>query len=355
VLAVLVAAVAVPAADAAPSPVRWPPGTWRGVAFLSGGLAGHGGTVTRLNGGVFTIDAVVGTDSSVTGTWTLAPTVEHASFSTLGGAADGDLTVTGNGILAGSDTDIVVTGTLTVQGDVTVSSPQLGVVTLPVDEAEPADGSFALTASTCSRVDADLAATGRFAQTAAGFATSVTAPFVGTKVTAATSADWANQLADLENRIQGWLTATADGDITPVTVESLLVLLGDIRSFNDYMITLAPCEDVPADLAKGMIADTIFTKLVAKLAYAVASDADQFDPTVLAAVTFAAVEVGAIGTASADPQTAQNLDGTLHDAVAAKLDSAIAAGDETGITQLTLAAEQAGWADLAAKGKAARP
>lgn len=315
-----------------------PPGTWHGSAYVTGGIAGNQVTATIVTPAIYTFEFQVQPDGTVTnGLWSTNTAQVNVAVPELGPAGG---TINGGGSLAGNSEFVTVSGTY----NLTVSIPSLGIGGFPF--SYPAMGGFQATTASCTTIHGDLATQARQEQQAAGFSTSVLGPFTATRIA-----------APGEQGVQSWeqnwiqLIDKMDAIIKnpKPSAQEIYSLVIEIELFQANLAKAQSCPDLPKGFKKGKQSYTYFVEKYTEMLNKLLDNPGAYSGGDFSVMLFAAVQLGAVGSAAPDEQAAKELEAKFKNVLGQKLDADIAAGDKSDAMQIYLAASQAGYKDLAAK------
>lgn len=315
-----------------------PPGTWHGSCTWYGGISGNGMTVTITTPAMYNFDFQIDPTGKVTsGLWNMNVATATVQVPSLGTATG---SITGGGSLGGTGAFVTVSGSLSMSVDI----PSLGISGFDLEI--PASGGFQATTASCTVVWGDLADKAREIQQAAGFSTTVMGPFMATR-TAAPGQEgvpsWEQSYVDLLDRMDALTKAT---DPTAAEVSSLVI---DIEKFQANLIKGQSCPDLPSSFQKGKQPYTWFVEKYTEMLSKLLDDPSAYSGGDISEMLFAAIQLGAVGSAAPDEAAAAALEAKFKAVLDQKLDADLAAGDKKDALYIYLAASQAGYTDLAAK------
>jgi hypothetical protein len=343
-VAVLAAAAFIAFASSAPTPAlpkkpAFPPGSWKGNAFLSGSISKQGIFAT----GSGPIAFVVSVEANGKAGGALDFQVVGSSKVDVGGVTgSGKLTMSGTLDLGGTGSRVTFSGPVHVSGTVTANG-----LTVPVNFTAPAGGGFSPRSVTCTQVTGDLAVEGRQAQQAAGFATTVKAPFVAVRYAAAGGDEGLpEQLAAEYEALLARIAEAAKGN---PTAEEIRQLAADIEALDAAMLGAAACGDPPPGFEKGIVAQDTFLARLSDLLAAVVLNADAYTTQDVISLLATAIRIGAVGAAAPDQASSKALLESFADILNGKLDEAIASANTDSIFDIYVWATQAGLTELAAE------
>jgi hypothetical protein len=314
-----------------------PPGTWHGSAYVTGAIAGQV-SATIVTPAIYTFEFQVEPDGTViNGLWNTNTANVNVNVPSVG---TGSGVITGGGSLGGNSEFVTASGTY----NVTISIPSIGVSGFPFEY--PAMGGFQATTASCTTIYGDLATQARQAQQAAGFSTTVMGPFTAVRVA-----------GPGEQGVQGWeqnwiqLIDKMDAMIAnpKPTAQEIYELVIEIELFQANLVKAQSCPDIPKGFKKGKQSYTYFVEKYTEMLNKLLSSPGDYSGGDISVMLFAAVQLGAVGSAAPDEQAAKELEAKFKDVLGQKLDADIAAGDKADAVQIYLAASQAGYKDLAAK------
>lgn len=315
-----------------------PPGTWHGSAYWTGAISNGDMTVTIVTPAVYTFEFQIEPDGTVSnGLWSTNTANVNVVVPSLGPASG---TITGGGSLGGTGDFITAAGSYTIK----VSIPELGVSNFPLEL--PATGGFQATTATCNTVYGDLANQAREAQQAAGFSTSVMGPFTAVKIA-----------GPGEQGVQSWeqnyvalLDKMSSMTENPKpTAKEVFQLVNEIEKFQANLSKAQSCPDLPKSFQKGKQPYTWFVEKFTEMLNKLLSNPSAYSGSDISEMLFAAVQLGAVGSAAPDAEAAQELEAKFKTVLNQKLDEDIAAGNKADAQLIYLAASQAGYKDLATK------
>ncbi|MHB0915527.1 MAG: hypothetical protein ACYC4M_07590 [Thermoleophilia bacterium] len=315
-----------------------PPGTWHGSAYWTGAISNGEMSVTIVTPAVYTFEFQVEPDGTVSnGLWSTNTANVNVNVPSLGPASG---TISGGGSLAGTGDFVTATGMY----NISVSIPSLGISDFPVEF--PAKGGFQATTASCNTVYGDLADEARQAQQAAGFSTSVMGPFTAVKIAGPGEQgvqSWEQNYVALLDKMAG---ITANPKPTP---KEVFELVSEIEKFQANLVQAQPCGDLPSSFKKGKQPYTWFVEKYTEMLNKLLANPADYSGADISEMLFAALQLGAVGSAAPDEQAAKELEAKFKDVLGQKLDADIAAGDKGDAKLIYLAASQAGFTDLADK------
>lgn len=325
-------------ADAKPPTAEFSPGTWRGTAIWTGGISNGDVTVTVAGAGIIEFELMVEPDGTINnGVWSLNTTTINETGSAFGSATG---KVNGMGNLSGTGALVKTGGTF----NLTVSIPSLGIGDVGADS--PADGQFYPTTASCTFVQGDMATASRAGQQAAGFTTSVKAPFTATRIAGPGqkgNESWDEAYAKLVEQM------TALMDTPKPKVADVLDLVNKIEQFQAHLVAASSCSDPPKNLQKGKQPYTWFVQKFIEMMQKILSDPSGYTGSDISEMLFVAVEIGAVGSAAPDDAASIDLEIKFLQVLGQKLDEDIAKNDKQDAFMIYMAAKQAGFGELAAK------
>lgn len=315
-----------------------PPGTWHGSAYWTGAISNGGVSATIVTPAVYTFEFQVEPDGTVSnGLWSTNTATVNVNVPSLGPASG---TISGGGSLAGTGDFITATGMY----HISVSIPSLGVSDFPLDF--PASGGFQATTASCNTVYGDLASQARQAQQAAGFSTSVMGPFTAVKIASPGEQgvqSWEQNYVALLDKMDALIKNPKP------TPKEVFELVGEVEKFQANLIEAQPCSDLPASFKKGKQPYTWFVEKYTEMLNKLLANPADYSGADISEMLFAALQLGAVGSAAPDEQAAKELEAKFKDVLGQKLDADIAAGDKGDAKLIYLAASQAGYKELATK------
>jgi hypothetical protein len=335
VAALLVGLTAPVPVHSKPSAV-FPAGVWKGVGYIAGGISGQGVNAVHTAPGVFEFELEVSPQGDVIdGSWSLtgaaSATVPNASaFATF----------SGGGGLGGTAGRVAVEGSFTLAGTVTAEGFSFDLSQLG---AFPAAGGFSPASASCTQVDGDIATEARAAQEAAGFATSVTGPFVAVRMAKA-----GDNLAPGFDDVYIELVEAMDALSAQATpkVDAVVSLVEDIDAFVAQIAQAASCPGGPANLKKGKQPYTYFVEQLTKLLLKALDNHEAYSANDVNTMLAVAIHVGAMGKAAINANASGELTGAFGDALEAKIAKAKADGSTTDCAILAIAAAFGGYTDM---------
>lgn len=336
--AVLVLSTSVTPALADKPVATIPPGTWHGSAYVTGGIAGNQMTATLASPSIYTFEFQVQPDGTVSnGLWSTNTAQVNVSVPELGPAGG---TITGGGSLGGTGDFVTASGNYSVS----VSIPSLGISSFPVEL--PASGGFQATTANCNTVYGDLADQARQQQQAAGFSTSVMGPFTAVRIAGPGEQgvqSWEQTYVALLDKME------AMKNNPQPTAKEVYQLVSEIEQFHANLAKAQSCPDLPKSFKKGKQSYTWFVEKYTEMLNKLLSNPGAYNGADISEMLFAALQLGAVGSAAPDEQAAQELEAKFKDVLGQKLDADIAAGNKDDAKLIYMAASQAGFKDLAAK------
>lgn len=336
---VLVIFLSAAPAAAKPPTAEFAPGTWHGKAVWTGGISNGDITANVAGAGIISFELVVEPAGTISnGLWALSPTTINETVSGIGNATG---KVDGMGNLSGVGALVKIDGTL----NVTVNIPSLGIGDVSVGGV-PADGQFYPTTASCTFVQGDMATEGRAAQQAAGFATSVKAPFTATR-TAGPGQNGNESWDEAYVKLVEQMT-TLMGTPKP-KVKDVLDLVDKIGQFQANLVAASTCSDAPKNLQKGKQPYTWFVQKFTEMMQKILSDPSGYTGSDISEMLMAAVQIGAVGSAAPDDTASIDLEIKFLQVLGQKLDADIANNDKLDALMIYIAAKQAGFGELAAK------
>ncbi len=315
-----------------------PPGTWHGSAYWTGAISNGGISATIVSPAIYTFEFQIQPDGTVNnGAWNTNTAQVNVSVPSLGPAGG---TITGGGPLGGTGDFITASGSYSV----TVSIPSIGVGGYTLDL--PASGGFQATTASCNTVYGDLADQAREVQQAAGFSTSVKGPFTAVRIAAPGEKgvqSWEQNYVALLDKM-----AALTQNPKP-TAKEVFSLVSEIEKFQANLNQAQSCPDLPKSFQKGKQPYSWFVEKFTELLNKLLSDPSGYNGSDISEMLFAAVQLGAVGSAAPDPQAAQELETKFKTVLGQKLDADIAASNKDDAKLIYMAAAQAGYKDLATK------
>ncbi len=326
--------IAGPAAATTSAP--FPPGTWRGKGVWTGAISNGQVSAVVASPGIMSFEVQVAPDGTVTeGQWSLNPTDVNVEGPSIGTATGN---ISGMGGLGGTGSNITIEGTNYVSMDI----PSQGVSGIGVEV--PASGSFWATTASCTFVQGDLANVARDEQMAAGFSTSIISPFTATRIAA--PGEKGNESWD-----EAYVALVEDmmsvaGKAKP-DAQEVSDLVDAIMKFQAVLVKAASCTDAPENLEKGKQPYTWFVEKFTEMMNKILKDPSGYTGADISEMLFAAVQIGAVGSAAPDQEAAQALGDQFKEVLTQKLNEDIASGNKNDALLIYLAAKQAGYNDLA--------
>ena len=317
-----------------------PPGTWHGTAYVTGGIAGNGINANLTSPSIYSFEFQVQPDGTVVnGLWSTNTANVNVNVPSLGPAGG---TVSGGGNLGGTSGFVTASGSY----NIAVSIPSMGVSGVPVEF--PASGGFQATTANCNAIYGDLATEARKEQQAAGYSTSVLGPFTATKIAGPGengTQSWEQNWIALLDRMGAMIKNPQPA------VKDVWQLVTDIENFQANLAKAQSCPDLPKSFQKGKQPYTWFVEKYTEMLNKLLDNPAAYSGSDISEMLFAALQVGAIGSAAPDDAAAQALEAKFEAVLGQKLDADIAAGKKDDAQLIYLSASQAGFKDLAAKAK----
>lgn len=315
-----------------------PPGTWHGSAYWTGAISSGEMSATVVTPAIYTFEFQVEPDGTVSsGLWNTNTATVNVNVPSLGPASG---TITGGGTLQGNGDFVTVSGSYTI----TVSVPSLGVSGVSLDI--PAMGGFQATTASCNTIYGDLAEQARQLQQSSGFSTTVKGPFTATRIAEPGQQGvptWEQAYVELLDKM-----AAMTQNPNP-TAEEVFKLVSEIEKFQANLVQAQPCSDLPPSFKKGKQPYTWFVEKYTEMLNKLLDNPAAYSGADIAEMLFAALQLGALGSAAPDEQAAKELEAKFKDTLGQKLDAAIAAGNKGDANLIYLAASQAGYKELAQK------
>lgn len=324
--AVLPPATAHPAAEH--KPVLFPNGVWKGAAVLSGTMkvadvsfdwepSAYTFTVTISNG-------------TADGTWV----AKGGELSAVDSTGEATGTWHGSGVLHGTATRIVATGSSHVHEDVTAEG-----LSFPVDLDVPDHYTFSAAGGSCVSMSGDVLQQARATEQAKGFSSTVKGLFVAQKVAGVTSTvnpNFTSKLTALMSK-----ASELEKQAHP-SVAAIQALIGQISSFYDTAMDWSKCDGPPATMGKHGSSRLLMVQIVGVLVLKALDQGVGLTPLDVMDLADAASRIGAIGANAPYPGLAKQLTADLTKAISTGLTKAAASGDKNACGQLGLAAESVG-------------
>lgn len=326
-----------PAAPPVPPPptAAFPPGIWKGVARVSGGISGHGAEAFIVEPILVRFEVEVAPDGTVVGgvwDWT-------GSISSAGAGGEGNFEYSASGELGGSGAAVTLSGIVHMAGTVTVQGNVMAV-----DNDAPAEGTFAPWSATCNTVWGDFATLGREAQAAAGMSTTVSGPFSAHRIgNAGDSAGpgFEETFAELVTTGEALLAAG-----TPPAAD-VVAFVERAEDFYHQVFAYSNCPGDSQTVSRGTQAYTYFVVLIGSLLVTALENPSAYDAFDLHVLALAAVRIGVIGAASPSPELSVQVKQVLANALASALLDAEASDDKYECAAVFVAATALGLSDLA--------
>jgi len=317
--------------DASPA---FPPGTWKGTAVAKGSISGHGASAFWAAPTVMTFEFDVAPDGAVTnGIWSWAGPIASAAE-----GVEGNFDMSGSGTLGGTGARVELSGIVHMSGSVTVQGN-----VYPVENDSPAAGGFSPTTVHCAVVSGDMATEGQQAQTDAGMATSVTAPFMAQRIAGPGQGTvpgfeetYVELVMTVENLLATGQPAAAD----------VVALAERAEAFYQEVFASAGCPDAPTNLMPGKQPYGYFIELISQILITALADPSGYTADDIHALAMAAARIGAVGPSAPDPELAAQVRTVLFDAVESKLADAQAEQDKDACTIVFLTATAMGFTEL---------
>jgi hypothetical protein len=330
-------------ANAVKTGSEFPPGIWRGKAVWTGTITNGTVTVYVAGAGIIDFEMTVAPDGTVTdGDYILHSTNINEDIAGVGPvtasvAAMGNMTGTGAMVTGNGNFNIKI-----------ISWP-LPIAPMEFGESGGSLGFYPATAS-CTFVQGDMAELARDVQQAAGFSTSIKAPFTATRISAPGekgSQSWDDNYVELVTAME-----TLASQPKPA-IQDVKDLANKVDLFNVNLVKSSTCSDTPKNLQKGKQPYNYFLEKFSQLMTKILSDPSGYTGADISDLLMIAVHIGAVGSAAPDDAAAQQLEASFKQVLGQKLQADIAANDTTDITIIYIAAAQAGFTELAAQAKAA--
>jgi hypothetical protein len=332
--------------------IRFAEGEWE--IFLDAGLNSllirgdvNGASASTLHGdGNFK----VGHDGDVTGTYSIGGTVA-ASAITSTGSGQGDLNIAGKDQpITGSRQLVSLSGVLNVSGTVHANVSGISVdVPISVDGPIGGDRDAPLQVdwATCNGADGDWTPALRASAAAQGLDVTGEGRFQALRFALPSGPEAERFNADAATFGRDVASFVDRANAGTYDVAALYTLLDRGEALVTEIPALAACSALPSsELYSTFLAGDVRT--LVELAIAQGA---RVPTAALLALANAAYGSGAIGAAASS--SSDDLEVELRDAIGARLDEAIAAGDRDTTLDITVTANQFGWSDLAARGGAA--
>ena len=270
---------------------------------------------------VTTLEAVYGGDMDIIssggeldGQWTLN------GIGVYLGDISGDAIFTGSGKIGGSSADPKIsTSTFVVHVDIVVSGT---AISQSVDMGSGGGMSLTLVSATCNQVTADIVTPAMSGYQSAGAAATVTGSFVAIRVGDLLAGDATNYMSEVAD-----LLADAE-DLKQKAINEKGV---DFEILNNLVtkaenLSLALKQNLDCGQGGEKQFLTIITDVISDLAYFALQNPHLFTTQELSRLAFVALQVGALGSGSANPQQAaelkakfvQEFDDRLNDALSNK-------------------------------------
>jgi len=337
VAALLVGLLPATPAPAAPPVASFPPGIWKGLAVVTGGISGQGVEAFITSPIIVNFQVEVAPDASVVdGGWAIT----GAAASAVDAGGEGSFEFSGGGGLAGTGSRVVLAGSVSMVGSVTVQGS-----TYAIEFALDAAGGFSPSTATCSFVTGDIATEARDVQTASGFATTVTGPFTAHRI-----GNVGDNLApDFEEQYVALVEQMDElvAQVTPAAAD-VVDLAAQAEAFYLNVFANAHCPGGTPNLAPGKQPYTYFVKQLGQLLLAALAHPEAYSAEDLHVLALAAIRIGVVGAAAPDPDLAAQVRQALFDAIAGSLSAAVAAQDQADCLIIHLAASAMGFAELLA-------
>lgn len=315
-----------------------PPGTWHGSAYVTGGIAGNQVAANLTSPSIYTFEFQVQPDGTViNGLWSTNTANVNVNVPSLGPASG---TFTGGGSLGGNGEFVSASGTY----NITVSIPSLGVSGIPVEF--PASGGFQATTANCNAIYGDLATQARQQQQSAGFSTSVMGPFTATRVAGPGEQgvqSWEQNYVQLLDKMDAMIKNPKP------TAKEVYELVIEIELFQANLVKAQSCPDLPKSFQKDKQPYTWFVEKYTEMMNKLLSNPDTYSGGDICVMMYAAAQIGAIGSAAPDQQSAQALQAKFKEVLEKKIDADIAAGDKQDATKICETVKRGSFTDLAAK------
>ncbi len=218
-------------------------------------------------------------------------------------------------------------------------------LTVSLNRTVPAEGSFTATFASCTIVSGDLAAITREAQQAAGFETSVIAPFMAHRI----GKPGDPYVPGFEDQYLALIEqANALSAQTPPAAADVVALVEQAQNFYENVADYVSCPGGSPNLLPGKQPYTYFVKTIGQLLLAALADPSAYSAADLNTLAFAALGIGVIGSAAPDAELAANVSQALFDALSAHLSAAAAANNKGDCTLIEIAATALGFTQLLA-------
>jgi hypothetical protein len=320
-----------------PPTAAFPPGIWKGVGVLTGGISAAGATGFIAAPITFHFELEVAPDGAVVnGVWDWAGEISSAAE-----GVEGTFALTASGPLAGSGARVELSGAIHMTGSVTVQGN-----VYPVENDMEAVGAFSPTSASCNVVSGDLATEGRAAQAAAGVSTNVTGPFTAHRIAAAgdqTAAGFEETYTELVLTAQNLLAAGQP------PAADVVAFVERVEDFYTNLYASLQCPNPSTNLLPGEQPYAYFAELFGQLLLTVLADPSVYTTSDVHVLAIAAVRIGVIGGAAPDPDLDAQVTQALLDALEAKLAEAQATQNTADCTIVALSANALGFNELAAQ------
>jgi hypothetical protein len=328
---------AVSAHPGVPEPpiAAFPPGVWKGVGIVTGGIEASGAAAFVAEPIAVHFELVVAPDGAVVnGVWDWAGEISSAAE-----GVEGTFAYTASGPLAGSGARVEMTGSIHVTGSVRVQGNDY-----PIEQDMAAAGAFSPSSASCTVVSGDLATEGRQLQAAEGIATNVTGPFTAHRIEDPGDESVAGFEETFTELVMTAQNLLATGQPPAADVVAFVERAED---FYTNLYASVQCPGGTPNLLPGHQKFAYFAELVGQLLVVMLADPSGYSASDIHTLTIAAIRIGVVGSSAPDPQLAEQVRSSLLDALTAKLVDAQAAQNQGDCAIVALAATAIGFTELA--------
>ncbi len=314
-------------------PVAFPDGQWHGTSLYGGAISKADVSATAF--GDVTFDLTVSNGEVTDGTLSVGMSATGTSST-----ATADLTMTGTLSMGGTAATVEFAGPVTVKG-----SASSGAFTVPIEFTATDHGTFSPSYVTCNQVTGDLAVQARHVQQAAGFATTVTGPFVAVRTAGGAGA--VDEVMGKYHSLNDAMLDALGGDPSP---EQVIELAQQYEALAAELASIGACESLPAGFESGL-SDKMIGAFFQDLLQKALDHPEMYSAQALLSLLGSGLRMDAVGNdvAGSGPYQAfaKNLLAEFEATLESKLQAAAKAGDSQTVLDILVGAQQYGLDELA--------